>query len=78
MIIVNALSVFSIANPLPPELIRAVTNDAPSNSNTMETVVDVGKPSELKRSSRNTSLMTTARYTHITFSKVKKLGSKIP
>ena len=32
----------------------------------IDTVVEVGRPSELKRSSRNTSLITTARNMHIT------------
>ena len=61
IIIVMALSVLSIPNPSPDDESNAVMNDAPSNSNTIDTVVDVGKPSELKRSSRKTSLMTTAR-----------------
>ena len=61
MMIVKALSVLSIPKPAPVELSSAVTNDAPNSSNTIETVVDVGNPKELKRSSRNTSLMTTAR-----------------
>ena len=61
MMIVIALSVFSIPNPWPDDESKAVMNDAPSSSNTIDTVVDVGKPNELKRSSRNTSLITTAR-----------------
>ena len=38
----------------------ATTNVAPSNSNTIDTVVDVGMPSELKMSSRIMSVTMTA------------------
>jgi hypothetical protein len=63
IIMVRAFSVLSISiNPtLAVEPMSAVTKAAPSNSNTIETVVDVGRPSELNRSSRNTSLITTAK-----------------
>ena len=61
MMMVSALSVLSMPNPASDDESNAVMNEAPSNSNTIETVVDVGKPNELKRSSRNTSLITTAR-----------------
>ena len=45
----------------PPAIfIRATTNVAQSSSNTMETVVDVGIPSELKMSRRMMSVTITA------------------
>ena len=79
IMIVMALSVFSIS-PVNSEFGASIVaiNEAPSNSKTIETVVEVGSPSELKRSSRKTSLITTARYIHITVSKLNALGLNIP
>jgi hypothetical protein len=77
MMIVKALSVLSELRPA-SELNNAVMKEAPNNSNTIDTVVEVGKPKELNKSSKKTSLMTTARYMHITLPKVKKSGLKIP
>ena len=43
-----------------PILMRAIATDAPSNSKTIETVVDVGSPHELKRSNIKISVIITA------------------
>ncbi len=48
------------------DLIRATPTAAPSSSNTIETVVDVGIPKALKRSSSITSVIITARKITIT------------
>ena len=40
-------------------------DEAPNSSNTIDTVVDVGIPRELKISSNTTSVTVTARNTHI-------------
>ena len=51
-----------------PEIAAIATadiNDIVSDPS-IDTVVEVGRPRELKRSSRNTSLITTARNMHIT------------
>ena len=67
----NAFSVFSrSANPSipvssPAILIRARTKVPPNSSNTMDTVVEVGIPKELKISNRTTSVTITARKIHI-------------
>ena len=45
-----------------------IAKAAPSNSKTIDTVVDVGKPKELKMSSRMTSVIITARNIHMTSS----------
>ena len=71
IIIVNAFSVFRSSMMLVsivPELILNIDimNAAPNSSNTIETVVEVGRPRVLKRSSKNTSLITTAKKMHIT------------
>jgi len=44
-----------------PILIRAMATAAPNNSNTIETVVEVGIPSVLKKSSNKISVIMTAR-----------------
>ncbi len=83
-IIVKAFSVLmksGIVNKLFPECIILIADaaiEAPSNSKTIETVVDVGNPSVLKRSSRITSVMTTERKMIITSEKTNMLGLKIP
>ena len=46
-------------------LIRARTKVPPNSSNTMDTVVEVGIPKELKISNRTTSVTITARKIHI-------------
>ena len=60
----NAFSVFRRSlkpRSLPPVIfISATTNVAPSSSNTIDTVVDVGIPSELNTSSRMMSVTMTA------------------
>ena len=65
----SAFSVLSSSlNPseVPPAIfIRATTNVAPSSSNTIDTVVDVGMPSELKMSRRMMSVTMTAMKMHI-------------
>ena len=68
----------SIFESLVATLIRAVMNAAPNSSKTIETVVDVGSPNELKRSSRKTSLTITARKITITSLNAKPEGLKIP
>ena len=69
-ITLNALSVLSrSAKPSVGSaaiLIAARTNVPPSNSNTSETVVEVGMPSVLNMSSTITSVTITARKTVIT------------
>ena len=45
---------------------NAMAKAPPNNSNTIETVVDVGMPSVLNMSSNTTSVTITARNTHIT------------
>ena len=51
---------------MPPAiLIRATTNVAPKSSNTIDTVVEVGIPSELKMSSSMISVTITAMKMHI-------------
>ncbi len=59
-----------------------LTNDtareAPSRSNTIETVVDVGRPKVLKRSSSTTSAIITARKIVTNSGMVKNPGLKIP
>ena len=54
----------AIATP-PAILIRARTKVPPNSSNTMDTVVEVGIPKELKISNRTTSVTITARKIHI-------------
>jgi len=50
----------------------------PSNSNTRETVVEVGKPKVLNTSSRITSVIITAKNNIITSGKVNFAGKKTP
>ncbi|MPN10891.1 hypothetical protein SDC9_158188 [bioreactor metagenome] len=70
-IIANALPVlmYSINSPaFACQMLKIATATAePSNSNTKETVVDVGKPSELKTSRRITSVSITAKNSTIMF-----------
>jgi len=67
----KAFSVFSrSAKPnmpvsSPAILMRANTKVPPSSSNTIDTVVEVGIPKELKMSSKTTSVTITARKIHI-------------
>ena len=65
----RAFSVFrswSNPSPMPPAiLMSATTNVAPSSSKTIETVVEVGIPSELNMSSRMMSVTITAMKMHI-------------
>ena len=66
---------------MPPSFIILMTAMAvapPKSSNTMETVVLVGKPKELKMSRIMTSVQTTAKKTHITSAYVKFCGCKMP
>jgi hypothetical protein len=51
---------------------------APNNSKTMETVVEVGKPKELKISNKITSVIMTARKMVSNSGMVKNFGIKIP
>ena len=44
----------------------AMANAPPNSSNTIETVVEVGRPSELNTSSMITSVTITAMHMHIT------------
>ena len=53
----------------PYTLIKARANVPPSNSNTIDTVVEVGIPMELNTSSRTTSVSITASRMHIISSK---------
>ena len=70
MITVSALlllsSMPSVSPSSPPILSRAITKDAPSSSNTSETVVEVGIPMLLNMSSTTTSVTITARKIVIT------------
>ena len=65
----NAFSVFRRSlspRSIPPAiLMRATTKVAPSSSKTMETVVDVGIPNELKMSRSMMSVTITAMKIHI-------------
>ncbi len=65
LIIMETGSCFSIENRIP------ATREAPSNSNTIETVVDVGKPNVLKISSSTMSVSITARNIQSILSRVK-------
>ena len=56
----------------------AIPTDAPSNSNTIETVVEVGRPTVLYTSSRITSVIITARNMNMICSKVNIPGFIIP
>ena len=67
---VNALSVLSSspscnAPPEPAILTMAMATVPPRSSNTKETVVEVGMPSELNTSKRTTSVSITASSMHI-------------
>ena len=78
-ITVKALSVFSKSpNCKAPLELAILTSDRatvpPSNSNTSETVVDVGIPNELKISSSTTSVNMTASRIHIISEKKKCCG----
>ena len=55
-----------------------MTTAAPSNSKTTETVVEVGIPMELKKSSRRISVIKTAKKIMMISSKKKSSGLKIP
>ena len=71
IITVKAFSVFiksAILKPVSSEanLIKAIIQEAPNNSKTIETVVEVGNPNVLKISNKITSLITTERKMHIT------------
>ena len=55
-----------VRSPSPPILSRAITKEAPSSSNTSETVVEVGIPMLLNTSSTTTSVTITARNMVIT------------
>ena len=70
MITVSALlllsSMPSVSPSSPAVLSRAITKDAPSSSNTRETVVEVGIPMLLNMSSTTTSVTITARNIVIT------------
>ena len=65
-------------SPLLTTLYSATATEAPSNSKTMETVVEVGSPNVLKKSSRTTSVNITAKKMTITSAKEKNCGLKIP
>ena len=51
---------------------------APSNSNTMETVVDVGMPTELKKSNKRMSVIITAMKMIMISLNINSPGLKIP
>ena len=55
-------------------LIRATATAAPSSSNTIDTVVEVGIPKVLKRSSKMMSVSITARKMTMISSKTKASG----
>ncbi len=55
-----------------------MTTAAPSNSNTIDTVVDVGIPSVLKKSNSRISVIITAIKIKMISSKLKAEGLKIP
>ena len=78
----SALSVFIYApnGSAEPLAIFSMLNAkvAPSSSNTIDTVVDVGMPSELKMSSSTTSVTITARNTSITSPKTNCSGRMMP
>ena len=57
---------------------QATTDPAPNNPKTKDTVVDVGSPFPLKKSSKRTSVNMTAKKTHMISVNVKKLGSNTP
>ena len=59
-------------------LINAMTTAAPSSSNTMETVVEVGIPIVLKKSSNRMSVIMTAKKMIMISSKKNSEGTKIP
>ena len=56
----------------------ASTHVPPSNSKTIDTVVDVGSPNELKMSNRMTSVTITARNMHISSFMENISGWKMP
>jgi len=62
----------------PEILITAMATDAPNNSKTIETVVDVGSPKVLKVSSRMTSVIITAINMIMTSLKLNCPGKKSP
>ena len=73
MMTCNALSVLMSwpmeYSPSPIVFTSARANVPPSSSNTIETVVDVGRPIVLNTSSSTTSVSITARRMHISSSK---------
>ena len=80
----KAFSVFiNSAKPKVPVSSNAIFSKArinvpPSNSKTIDTVVEVGIPNELKTSSSTTSVTMTARKMHIKSLKENICGWKIP
>ena len=81
-IMANAFPLLMYWTKSPPfacQMLKSATaTAAPSNSKTSETVVEVGKPSELKTSSRITSVSITARNSTIMFLNVNISGWKTP
>ena len=65
-------------SPVSYSLSNEITTAAPNSSNTTETVVDVGIPIELKKSSKRISVIRTARKMMMISSKKKSSGLKIP
>ena len=64
--------------PLAPILINAIATAAPNNSNTIETVVEVGIPRELKKSRSKISVIITAMKIIIISLNINSPGLKIP
>jgi len=63
-------SLICLVSPVVETILRIeIPTAAPSNSKTIETVVDVGNPKVLKRSSRITSVIITARKINMISSK---------
>ena len=68
-----------MASPLPPQMwMSASATEPPRSSKTIDTVVDVGRPSVLKTSSSTTSVTITATKMHIRLLKLKTSGRKMP
>ena len=82
IIIDSALPVFIISIMLTPwsenDLTRAIANVPPRSSNTIDTVVDVGRPRVLNTSRRMTSDIITARKMNITSRNENIDGWKTP
>ncbi len=83
-IIANAFSVFSSCTNCREsvgslKIINIeIAKEAPRSSKTKETVVDVGNPRVLKKSSRKTSVIMAATKIYITSAKTNLSGLKIP